>query len=50
LISALDSAKVSGVEDSKMKEIVDFLSSVGTSKKDKGEPEAAPDKDKEVEL
>jgi hypothetical protein len=51
LISALDSAKVSGIEDSKMKEVIDFLSSVGNSKKgDKGEAEATPDKDKEVEL
>ena len=35
LISSLDSAKVKGIEDSKMKEIVDFLSSAKAPKKEK---------------
>lgn len=38
LIAALDSAKVSGIEDSKMKEIIDFLSSVEAPKKKKDAP------------
>lgn len=37
LVSALDSAKVQGIEDSKMKEILDFLGS--TKKKGEGEGE-----------
>jgi hypothetical protein len=34
LISSLDSAKVKGIEDSKMKEIIDFLSSAKAPKED----------------
>jgi response regulator of citrate/malate metabolism len=32
LISSLDAAKVKGMDDSKMKEIIDFLSTAGESK------------------
>lgn len=47
LISALDAAKVSGIEDSKMKEIIDFLSSVEAPKKSKEEkPVSSKEKDK----
>lgn len=49
LISALDSAKVSGIEDSKMKEIVDFLSSVETPKKEKKKKEPEEDEEEEEE-
>lgn len=51
LIAALDSAKVKGIEDSKMKEIIDFLSSAnapekeekGSKKKKEEEPEEEMD-------
>jgi hypothetical protein len=41
LISTLDAAKVKGVDDSKMKEIIDFLANAGESK-DKAEADAKP--------
>ena len=34
LIASLDSAKVKGIEDSKMKEIIDFLSSASAPEKE----------------
>jgi hypothetical protein len=46
LISSLDSAKVKGIEDSKMKEIIDFLSSAKAPKKeDDTESEESDDSD-----
>jgi len=46
LISSLDSAKVKGIEDSKMKEIVDFLSSAKAPKKeDDSEDEESDESD-----
>jgi hypothetical protein len=39
LISSLDSAKVKGIEDSKMKEIIDFLSAAKNEKKDSKDDE-----------
>jgi hypothetical protein len=53
LVSALDSAKVSGIEDSKMKEVIDFLSSVEAPKaapKGKKEKEAPEDGEEEMKL
>lgn len=51
LISALDSAKVSGIEDSKMKEIIDFLSAVEAPKNKKNKEEApSDDEDAEEEI
>lgn len=47
LISALDSAKVKGIEDSKMKEILDFL---GSTKKKGAEEEGEEDEEVEEEV
>ncbi len=49
LISSLDSAKVKGIEDSKMKEIIDFLSSAKAPKDDEGDDEAEDDDDDDEE-
>ena len=48
LISALDGAKVGGIEDSKMKEIIDFLGSVKAPKEK--EKEEKEDDTEEVEI
>ncbi len=46
LISSLDSAKIKGIEDSKMKEIIDFLSSAkAPAKEEEGEEEDSEDDD-----
>ena len=49
LIASLDGAKVGGIEDSKMKEIIDFLGSVKAPKKKEGE-EVPEDDSEEVEI
>jgi len=48
LVSALDSAKVKGIEDSKMKEILDFLGST-KSKKGEGDEEMDDEEDEVAE-
>jgi hypothetical protein len=45
LISSLDSAKVKGIEDSKMKEIIDFLSAAKNEKKEEHHEESHDDED-----
>jgi hypothetical protein len=47
LISSLDSAKVKGIEDSKMKEILDFLSSAKAPKEEEAEEDEDDDDDEE---
>ncbi len=49
LISSLDSAKVKGIEDSKMKEIIDFLSSAKAPKKDEESEESDEEDDEDSE-
>jgi hypothetical protein len=54
IVSSLDNAKVSGIEDSKMKEIIDFLSSSKESEDDESEEDDEDtdedDDDKELDL
>ena len=51
IISSLDNAKVSGIEDSKMKEIIDFLSSAKDEKEEEDNDEDEDDDDeKELDL
>jgi len=49
LISSLDSAKVKGIEDSKMKEIIDFLSSAKAPKKEEESEKSDDDDDEDSE-
>ena len=49
LIASLDSAKVKGIEDSKMKEIIDFLSSTQPAKKEKKSDKKKDKKEKDVD-
>jgi hypothetical protein len=49
LISSLDSAKIKGIEDSKMKEIIDFLSSAKAPKKDDEDDSDSDDEDESDE-
>lgn len=50
LISSLDSAKVKGIEDSKMKEIIDFLSSAKAPKEEAEEEDEEDDEEDEEEV
>jgi hypothetical protein len=50
LISSLDSAKVKGIEDSKMKEIIDFLSSAKAPKEEETEDDDDDDDDDSEEV
>jgi len=50
LISALDSAKVKGIEDSKMKEIIDFLSSAQAPEKEEKGKKKGKDEEPEEEM
>lgn len=50
LISSLDSAKVKGIEDSKMKEIIDFLSSAEAPKEEAEDEDDDDDEDDEEEV
>lgn len=49
LVSSLDSAKVKGIEDSKMKEIIDFLSSAKAPKEEDDSDEDEDDDDDDSE-